>query len=177
VDAGNHQELQPYLTDIRQLIVAHFNTAELQNLCFSLKVDYEDLPEGGKSDKARELLLYLSRRARVLELVDYIRTQRPSVNWTYILQEFSSNHLLLERVKPRIDTASFVIADLTSFDPNTLLLVGYAWGIGCPTILLAKKGGKLPFDVRGQRCLVYSGIKGLSKMLSKELVVKGKMAS
>lgn len=66
-----------------------------------------------------------------------------------------------------------MIADLTSLDPNTLLLVGYAWGKDCPTILLAKEGTNLPFDVRGQRCLVYSRILDLNEMLAQELLNTG----
>ncbi len=162
-----------YLTDIHRLIVKRFNVEELRMLCFDLSVDYDNLRGGGKADRARELLLYLSRRARVLELVNFVRIRRPNMAWPDTLQSSTSEYLLLERVKLRIDTASFVIADLTSLDPNTLLLVGYAWGKDCPTILLAKEGTNLPFDVRGQRCLVYSRILDLNEMLAQELLNTG----
>ena len=38
-----------------------------------------------------------------------------------------------------------------------------------PTILLAKEGEELGFDVRGQRCLKYERIKDLELSLAKEL--------
>ena len=49
------------------------------------------------------------------------------------------------------------------------LEVGYAWGKGRPTILLVRDPNELPFDVRGQRCLVYGKIRELEEALAKEL--------
>jgi hypothetical protein len=168
--AGSHEATSTCLADIHRLVVERFDEEELRMLCFDLGVDYDSLRGEGKEGKARELLLYLSRRARVLELVDRVRTQRPNMIWPDLLQDTSSEYLLLEREKSRIDTASFVIAELTTLDPNILLLVGYAWGKGCPTILLAKEGASLPFDVRGQRYLAYSRIRDLNEMLTHELL-------
>ncbi len=76
---------------------------------------------------------------------------------------------ILERIKLRIETASLVIADLTTTNPNVFLEVGYAWGKGRPTILLVQDVKELPFDVRGQRCLVYGKIQDLEKALAKEI--------
>lgn len=73
-------------------------------------------------------------------------------------------------VKSRISTASIVIADLSSSNPNVYLEVGYAWGCKIPTILLVKSEQELKFDVRGQRCLVYNNsIKSLEESLKHEL--------
>jgi len=76
---------------------------------------------------------------------------------------------ILERIKSRIETASLVIAELTTANPNVFLEVGYAWGKKRPTILLVRDAEKLPFDVRGQRCLVYSRIRDLEEALVREL--------
>ncbi len=76
---------------------------------------------------------------------------------------------ILDRIKSRIETASLVIADLTGGNANVYLEVGYAWGKGRPTLLLAKKGDDLKFDVRGQRCLVYENIVDLAKKLQADL--------
>ena len=72
-------------------------------------------------------------------------------------------------MKNKIETAVAVIADLTFQNPNVYLEVGYAWGIGKPTILLIKSGDELKFDVQGQKCLQYDGIKHLEDILSKEI--------
>ena len=76
---------------------------------------------------------------------------------------------ILDRIKSRIKTARLVIADLTGANANVYLEVGYAWGKNRPTLLLAKKGDDLKFDVRGQRCIVYENIVDLSKKLQKDL--------
>ena len=77
---------------------------------------------------------------------------------------------VLDFVRERISTASFLVADLTTANPNVYLEVGYAWGLGVPTILLVSEATDLRFDTRGQRCLVYDGsIKRLEDLLTKEL--------
>jgi hypothetical protein len=78
---------------------------------------------------------------------------------------------VLARIKDKIRTAKWVIAELTSASPNVYLEVGYAWGSGVPTILVIKKDqvGSLCFDVAGQRCVLYSSIRDLEEKLSLEL--------
>jgi hypothetical protein len=77
---------------------------------------------------------------------------------------------ILEWVKRRISSATLVIADLSSANPNVYLEVGYAWGCKKSTILLVRDPKELKFDARGQRCLVYkSSIQKLEELLKKEL--------
>jgi hypothetical protein len=76
---------------------------------------------------------------------------------------------VMEWVKSRIRSASLVVADLTDANPNVYLELGYAWGTGTPTVLLAKSTDHLKFDVRGQRCLVYRKIRELEDKLAAEL--------
>ena len=77
---------------------------------------------------------------------------------------------VLQWIQNRIRTSSLVIADLTDANPNVYLEVGYAWGCGVPVILLTQTTAHLMFDVRGQRCLVYSSIRELEESLRAELV-------
>jgi hypothetical protein len=72
-------------------------------------------------------------------------------------------------VKDRISTATLVVADLSSANPNVYLEVGYAWGCDVSTILLAKDARDLKFDVKGQGCIVYKSIKQLEESLAREL--------
>lgn len=76
---------------------------------------------------------------------------------------------VMEWVKKRIATASLIIADLSTANPNVYLEVGYAWGCGKPTVLLVRDTNDLRFDVRTQRCLVYKKIKDLESLLRTEL--------
>jgi hypothetical protein len=76
---------------------------------------------------------------------------------------------IMDRVKMRIEMAEIVIADLTGANPNVYLEVGYSWGKGRPTVLIANQKDELKFDVRGQRCLKYGSIRELETILTKEL--------
>jgi len=76
---------------------------------------------------------------------------------------------VMEFVKERIANSDFVIADLTTANPNVYLEVGYAWGLNKKTVLLIKDANELEFDTRGQRCLTYTTIKDLETKLKNEL--------
>jgi hypothetical protein len=77
---------------------------------------------------------------------------------------------ILAWVKERIDSAVMVVADLSGGNPNVYLEVGYAWGKGLPTVLVASEQKDLLFDVRGQRCLIYdNSIRLLEEHLTREL--------
>jgi hypothetical protein len=76
---------------------------------------------------------------------------------------------ILQRIKTSIESSAVVVADLSGANPNVYLEVGYAWGKGVPTILLAKDTKELSFNVRGQRCLQYDSIRSLEELLTREL--------
>ncbi len=69
------------LAQLRQNLVDSFSDDELRTLCFDLGVDYDTLPSGGKEGTARELVAYLERRRRLLDLIDLCRQRRPNVLW------------------------------------------------------------------------------------------------
>ncbi|MGZ9166811.1 MAG: hypothetical protein ACXW4U_16685, partial [Anaerolineales bacterium] len=76
---------------------------------------------------------------------------------------------ILDLIKRRIGKASLIIADLSMANANVYLEVGYAWGLGIPTMLIVQDAQELKFDVKGQKCIIYSGIRELEEKLSKEL--------
>ncbi len=84
-EVGLNQQIKTPLEELaqlRQLLVDHFNEGELRTLCFDLGVDYENLPPGGKADKARELVAHLERRNQIPELLEMGRRLRPDVDWS-----------------------------------------------------------------------------------------------
>jgi len=76
---------------------------------------------------------------------------------------------VMDWVKRRISSATLVVADLSSANPNVYLEVGYAWGCRVPTILLARDTNDLKFDVKSQRCILYKSIKSLEDSLRRHL--------
>ena len=86
-------------------------------------------------------------------------------------QQFTGG--ILPKIQQLIGKCSLVVAELSGANPNVLLEVGYAWGLGIPTILLARKGEKLPFDVSDQKTLFYDGIVAAKTHLLSELKARG----
>lgn len=72
---------QESLFELWRLIDHHFNESELKTLAFALAVDYESLGQGGKSDRARELIGYMERQGKLGLLLDWCTEMRPNVEW------------------------------------------------------------------------------------------------
>lgn len=63
--------------------MAHsFNLDEIRQICFDLKVNYENLPGETLNDKCRELYLYMERRGDLVILIATCQAERPGENWT-----------------------------------------------------------------------------------------------
>jgi formylglycine-generating enzyme required for sulfatase activity len=60
-----------------------FGEGDLRTLCFELGLDYDDLPAGGRSDKARDLILLCERTGRLDELLTLCRQKRPHIDWGF----------------------------------------------------------------------------------------------
>lgn len=76
---------------------------------------------------------------------------------------------VLEQVKKRIDSASVVVADLTHADPRVYLQLGYAWGKGRPTILLAQAGASPALELSKPAPILYKKIKDVETALAQAL--------
>lgn len=76
---------------------------------------------------------------------------------------------ILAQIKSGLDGSNGVVAVLDDANPNVFLEIGFAWGLGKPTVLVAKKDIQLPFDVRGQKCIHYTSIANLRSVLTAEL--------
>lgn len=69
--------------------------------------------------------------------------------------EVSGPGIIIADIIREISSAQLIIADITPINANVYFEVGYALAMNKPTILLAKKGTPLPFDVAGFRVLFY----------------------
>ena len=79
--------------------------------------------------------------------------------------EVNGPGLIVGDIAREISTAQLVIADITPTNANVYFEVGYALALGKPTILLARKGTSLPFDVAGFRVLFYEDTIGGKRRL------------
>jgi hypothetical protein len=81
--------------------------------------------------------------------------------------------IILGDIEKQIIESKLVIAEITPANPNVYYEVGFARALRKPTILIAEKGTKLPFDVSPFRVLFYensiSGKKNVEDALRKHL--------
>ncbi|MFZ0546078.1 MAG: hypothetical protein WAM60_11600 [Candidatus Promineifilaceae bacterium] len=70
---------QMILARLYLMVERQFNESELQDLCFRLGVDYENLGGQGKAARVQSLVGYLHRRERIGELIEVCREMRPGL--------------------------------------------------------------------------------------------------
>ncbi len=83
------------------------------------------------------------------------------------LEHFTGD--MVGEIKKRIIESRGVIALMNDHNPNVFLEIGFALAHNKPTFLVAKEGVKLPFDVSGQRCIIYRNIADLRKRLTQAI--------
>ena len=76
---------------------------------------------------------------------------------------------IVQEIRKRVNECHGFLAVLNGANPNVFLELGYAWALEKPTVLIVDAVEKLPFDVQGQRCLVYKSINDLRTQLTREL--------
>lgn len=147
---------------------ARTGTRDSHNEAGSSSIDLQTAEQVDRKPRAFVAMPF----APEMEDVFYYGIQNPVRQLGYICERVDQEAFtgdIIEQVKMRIENAEIVIADLTGANANVYLEVGYAWGKGRPTLLVANNKDELRFDVRGQRCLKYQSIKDLEKQLTTEL--------
>ncbi len=69
------------ISHLRQLLVRYFSESELKTLCFDLNIDYGSLSSQNKTDKVRELILYLYRNDLVSTFTEFLKKRHPEIEW------------------------------------------------------------------------------------------------
>ena len=63
--------------------------------------------------------------------------------------------IVLQDIINSLLDSDLVIAEVTPPNPNVFYELGYAHALDKPTVLLARRGGELPFDISGYRVIFY----------------------
>ena len=125
------------------LFVWGHNSVEFEDFAFatSRPQGFVVMDFSGQFDALyREVLLPVAEQAG-LELRRADETKGPG----FIIQDIVKD----------IAQATVIVAEITPPNPNVFYELGYAHALNKPTILLAKRTEKLPFDVAGYRCIFY----------------------
>jgi WD40 repeat protein len=64
-----------------------FSEEDLRTLCFELGIVYDDLPPGGRADRARELIILCQRTNRFEQLLQICQQRRPLVDWWHFIRQ------------------------------------------------------------------------------------------
>ncbi|HYW54662.1 MAG TPA: hypothetical protein VE826_11870 [Dongiaceae bacterium] len=83
--------------------------------------------------------------------------------------EVEHNEIVIEMIQKLITESDYVIADLSDDNPNVYYEAGFAHALRKPTILCARKGVQLRFDVAPVNCIFYNNITELSSHLGRRL--------
>jgi hypothetical protein len=82
------------------------------------------------------------------------------------VDEISQPGIILNDIWGQLTEASVVIAEVTEPNPNVYYEIGVAHALDKPTVLLAQRGTKLPFDLGPHRCIFYDNtISGRGRLL------------
>ena len=83
--------------------------------------------------------------------------------------DIEHNESILEIICAKIAAADAIIGDTTGSNPNVFYEIGYAHALRSTTILIARKGSNLPFDLQGINHIMYETIVELRERLKKRL--------
>lgn len=84
--------------------------------------------------------------------------------------DIEHNESILEVICAKITAADAIIGDTTGSNPNVFYEIGYAHALRSTTILIARKGSNLPFDLQGINHIMYETIVELRERLKKRLI-------
>ena len=76
---------------------------------------------------------------------------------------------IVQEIVDQIRRCRIIIAEVSDHNPNVFYEVGWAHALDRPTILLAREGTSLPFDIRHVNTIMYRNIHSLEDRLTKRL--------
>ncbi len=131
----------------------------------------ELLSSSDRRDKGRFAFVLMPFREDMKSL--YLDIIKPTVEGTgfscYRADDFFTTNKIMDDIENAIDSASFVIADLSGRNPNVFYEVGMSHAKKMQVILLAQTMDDVPFDLRPWRHIVYRNDEKGRRKLAKDL--------
>lgn len=115
---------------LRQLIVTHFDSDEIEAICFDLGIDYDSLPGQGKLKKVVELIEHCARSGQVARLIDVCAQARPAVEpaWQTLRAAAIANPAAFLPQQPALAGAGQTTGSVLNLAPDRALKLGIALG-------------------------------------------------
>jgi hypothetical protein len=86
-------EQEQLQSNLRKVLAEQFNTSEIRDLCFDLRIDYERLTNDTKGDLARELISYCDRHDLLSRLIRKVLELRPNVSFMGKIRDVAVNSI------------------------------------------------------------------------------------
>lgn len=110
------------------------------------------------------------------DTLDAIKTVSKKLNLNAERIDDIPSKTITEQMLSSIRVAEFVVADLTIERPNCYYEVGYAHAFGKKTILIAREGTNIHFDLKGHQVLFYKNATQLKTKLEEHILkIKNKL--
>lgn len=114
LQAASQNLSSPLLLQVDQEILQaniqrHFSLAELQALCFDLKIDFNALDGRGVANKIRELVIYCVRNRRLSSLLQELSKRKPSVSWEDNIVQPSAEAFVQDEAEKEAEKAEDVV--------------------------------------------------------------------
>lgn len=71
------------------------------------------------------------------------------------MSDVANASLVIRSIYMAIDEADVIIADVSNHHPSVMYEIGYAHALGKPVIIIAQSNERIPFDIMGQRVVIY----------------------
>jgi len=88
---------------------------------------------------------------------DHVRPVVQKIGFTIErADEIYGTQPIIEDIWESINSAEFIIADVTGRNPNVMYEIGMAHTVGKPVIIITQNIDDVPFDLKHHRCIAYS---------------------
>ena len=131
-------------------------------------IEFKNFKIQGVKPKAFVVMQYSSQYNDVYFEVIKKVCEQENLNVLRIDEE-SGPGLIIQDITRAIHESKIIIADISPLNANVFYEVGFAHALNKPTILIAEKETKLPFDVSSFRTLFYENTIGGKRKLEEGL--------
>ena len=133
--------------------------------------EFEEQQSTREIDSKRRIFVVMPF-AKEFEDIYFLGIREVSDSLGFIVEradDIEHNESIIEVIYAKIKAADAIIGDMTGANPNVFYEIGYAHALDSETILIARKGYNLPFDLQGKNHIMYETIVELREKLKKRL--------
>jgi len=166
------QAAEEYTVELLELADLQQRVEGKQSAVQEAKREFEQQQSTRERDQKKRIFVVMPF-AKQFDDVYFFGIREVSESLGFIVEradDIEHNESILKVICAKISAADAIVGDTTGSNPNVFYEIGYAHALNCPTILIARKGSDLPFDLQGINHIMYETIVELRDRLKKRLV-------